>query len=345
MEKNSFHTSVTLVAGRNETFPVWNAPFGRKDKSMLLVTLHGGKPGAHPLRNNVHAYDSDGKIITPSVLEDAGNVVLDELRGIGFAGNFLYVVNANKTQNSLLCYQGTGTSYRFVGSFVSQQTCKGVLHPFDFTFDAAGHCYLSSQDTNLVTRLTVSADGEVGNPAPLAAALPASGTFLPGTFVASSVANLCGRQTTAVPSPLGLSYSAEGPKTHSVRGVAFANGALYVVDQPSGCVKVYDREGRLLGQSNQIETPVHLLIHDGSLFVTGANEVFTAKLSNPPGNFTLSAIQGLRVKNGCGMAFTNEGNVYIGSRTENVVLKFDSSYKPLKFRCELPDNPEFLLHV
>jgi hypothetical protein len=29
---------------------------------MLFVTLHGGQPGKHPLRNNVHAYDKDGKL-------------------------------------------------------------------------------------------------------------------------------------------------------------------------------------------------------------------------------------------------------------------------------------------
>jgi hypothetical protein len=45
------------------------------------------------------------------------------------------------------------------------------------------------------------------------------------------------------------------------------------------------------------------------------------------------------------MAFSNSGNFYVASRTENVILKFDSNFRPLKFRCELPDNPEFLLHL
>ena len=133
---------------------------------MLFVTLHGGKPGAHPHKNNVHAYDKEGKLVTPSVLEDTDGVILDELRGIAVIRKLLYVVNANKTQNSLLCYTGSDTSYRFVSKFVSQQTCNGVVHPFDFTFDSAGHCYLSSQDTNLVTRLTVSADGKIGTARP-----------------------------------------------------------------------------------------------------------------------------------------------------------------------------------
>jgi hypothetical protein len=198
----------------------------------------------------------------------------------------------------------------------------------------------------VVTRLAVSADGKTGTPAPVAPALPAHGTFLPGTFVASSVRNLCGLPTTAVPTPMGLQYSApEGEKKHSVRGVVWANNALYVVDQPARRVKVYDRAGKLLGQSNEVESPVHLMVHDGRLYVSGGNEVFTAKLSWPAGDFTMSAIPGLHIKNGCGMAFTDEGHFYVASRTENVILKFDSGFNRINFRCDLPDNPEFLLHL
>ncbi len=117
---------------------------------MLFVTLHGGKPGKH--LNNVNAYDKEGQLVTASLLEESPGVVLDELRGIHMVGDFLYVANANRTQNSLLCYQGSGTSYRFIGTFASRETCAGILHPFDFTFDGAKHCYVSSQDTNVVTR-------------------------------------------------------------------------------------------------------------------------------------------------------------------------------------------------
>jgi len=311
---------------------------------MLFVTLHGGKPGAHPHKNNVHAYDKDGKLVTPSVLQDSDNVVLDELRGIGLFGKLLYVVNANNTQNSLLCYEGSDTNYKFVSKFVSQQTCNGVVHPFDFAFDGAGHCYLSSQDTNLVTRFAVSADGKIGNPAPLAPALP-HGNFPPGTFVASSVGNLCGLQTTAVPAPLGLQYSDDGQKKHSVRGIVWANNALYVVDQVAGTVKVYDSNGNLLGQSNQVETPVHLNLHNGNLFVTGANSVLTAKVTQPAGNFNLSALPGLHIKNAGGMAFGNEGNVYVASRTEKLIQKLDPKFQPLTPAFPMPDDPEFLFHI
>jgi hypothetical protein len=312
---------------------------------MLFVTLHGGKPEEDLHRNNVHAYDKDGNRITPSVLVESEGVTLDELRGVCLFGEYLYVANANQTENSVLCYKGSGTKYRFVSRFASNQNCNGILHPFDFVFDGLGYCYLSSQDTNVVTRLMVRDDGKTGRPAPVAAALPASGKFLAGTFVASSNGNLSKPATTPVASPAGLAYSGVEAKKHSVRGVAWANGRLYVADQPAGTVKIYDITGKYLGQSNQLEpgSPVHLVAHRGSLYVSGGNYVYAAMLPSSPNDFELKAV--VKVKNSCGMAFGNSGNFYVASRTDRNILKFDSDFKPVKFGCELPDDPEFLLHV
>jgi hypothetical protein len=312
--------------------------------AMLFVTFHGGKPGRHPHKNNVHAYDKNGKLITPSVLDDTEGVVLDELRGIHAAGPYLYVAVANRMRNSLLCYEGSKTRYRFVGMFASRETTKGILHPFDFTFDD-DNCYVSSQDTNLVTRLTVADAGKVGKPAPIPPALPAHGSFLPGTFVASSDGSLSRPATTPVPSPAGLQYSDTGLKKHSVRGVLWTNNALYVVDQPAGRIKVYDRNGKFLGQSNVVETPVHLVAFQEKLYVTGANHILHADISSHPGNLRLMPIPGMRIKNGGAMAFSKRGNLYIASRTQNKIFKFGPDFKPLPFLCKLIDNPEFLMHV
>src|SRR6267142_300942 len=265
---------------------------------MLFVTLHGGKPERDPHKNNVHAYDKDGNRITSSVLDESEDVTLNELRGAYLVGKYLYVANANKTQNSVLCYEGSGTQYRFVSRFASAQTCKGILHPFDFTFVGLGFCYLSSQDTNVVTRLIVSDDGRIGRPAPVAAALPTFGKFLPGTFVASSNGNLSNPVTTPVARPAGLAYS-----------------------------------------------PVHLIVHNGSLYVSGGDHVFASRIPSSPGKLELKALDTVQVKNSCGMTFGNTGNFYVASRTENTILKFDPNFKPMKFSCDLPDNPEFLLHV
>jgi len=311
---------------------------------MLFVTLHGGNPESNPHKNNVHIFDKDGTLLTPKALGDAGGVVLDELRGIYFFGKYLYVVNANKDQNSILCYEGAGTKFNFVGKFISKNACKAISHPFDLTFDGTGQSYVSSQDTNVVTRLRVSSDGKTATPAPLAPALPAKGQFYAGTFVASSVGNL-GTATTGIPTPAGLEYSGDGQKKHSVRGVVWAGNALYVSDQPACRVKVYDKNGTFLGQSNGVESPVHLVVWKNKLYVSAENQVLAGDLPMPPGNFTLTPIKEIKVKNASGMAFSNAGDFYLASRSDKTILKFDSDFKPVKFDCKLPDSPEFLLHV
>jgi len=312
---------------------------------MLLVTLHGGKPDKNPHRNNVHAYDKDGNKLSSAVLDDAEGVLLDDLRGIYLAGKYLYVVNANKLQNSVLCYEGAGTHYRFVGWFASRHTCNAILHPFDLAFDRADYCFLSSQDTNVVTRFIISDEGRSSRPAPKAAALPANGKFLPGTFVASNNGKLTDPTTTPVATPAGLEYSDADVKKHSVRGIAWANGRLYVADQPAGTIKMYDITGKYLGQSNQVETPVHVLAYHGNLYVSGGDQVMSAQLPGSAADFVLKPLKGVKVKNASGMAFGNSGAFYVASRTQNYISKFGPDFKPLPFKCELPDNPEFLLHV
>ena len=125
----------------------------------------------------------------------------------------------------------------------------------------------------------------------------------------------------------------------------WANNALYVADEPAGRVKVYDKDGKFLGQSNGVESPVHLVVWKGSLYVSAGDAVLTAQLPSFPGDFTLSPIEEVKVKSACGMAFTKSGRLYIASRSENKILRFDSDFKLMKFECKLEDNPEFLLHV
>src|SRR5262249_30539282 len=120
---------------------------------------------------------------------------------------------------------------------------------------------------------------------------------------------------------------------------------LYVADQVASTIKMYDITGKYLGQSNQVETPVHIQVYQGNLYVSGGDQVMTGPLPDGPGDFVLNPLKGVNVKNASGMAFSNSGNLYVASRTKNVILKFDRNGKTLNFKCELPDNPEFMLHV
>ena len=98
---------------------------------MLLVTFHGGKPEKNPHKNNVQAFDKDGTKLSPSILDDSEGITLDELRRIYLVKNVLYVVNANKNENSVLCYSGSGVKYQFVNKLVSRADCPAILHPFE----------------------------------------------------------------------------------------------------------------------------------------------------------------------------------------------------------------------
>jgi hypothetical protein len=295
---------------------------------MLFVSFHGGKPDKNPHKNNIHAYDKDGAKLTSTVLQQSGEITLDELRGIYLVDGLLYVVNANKNENSVLCYSGNNTDYKFVGKLVSR-----------------ADCFVSSQDTNVVTRLKVSNAGKNGSPAPVAPSLPSTGTFLPGTFVASSVS--LDPPTTPMALPQGLAYSAPvGDKKHSVRGIEWAGEVLYVADQPSHRIKVYGKNGELFGQSNEVESPTHLVARKGTLFVSGGDQIMSATLPKKPGNLELAPVKWLKVKNSSGMAFTPTGKLYVASRTEKRIYKFDAQFKPVEFDTgPLPDDPEFLLHL
>src|SRR5207248_1953383 len=68
-----------------------------------------------------------------------------------------------------------------------------------------------------------------------------------------------------------------------------------------------------LGQSNKLEpgSPVHLVVHNSSLYVSGGDHIYTALLSSSPDKFVLKAINSVKVKNSCGMAFGNSGNFYV----------------------------------
>ena len=87
------------------------------------------------------------------------------------------------------------------------------------------------------------------------------------------------------------------------------------------------------------------MVWKGNLYVSGGDSVHCGKLPNPPGNFTLAEVKGLKIKNSSGMTFTDKGHLYVASRTERCIHKFDSDFKQVKFGCDnLPDDPEFLLH-
>ncbi len=210
---------------------------------MFYLTFHGGSGSKS--YNNIHVYDDKGNPASPSKLLPHGSVELSELRSFAFV-NGLMVVNGYKKYSQLLQYSQSGTPpvWQYHQTWASP-AINSVDHPFDFAFDSSGNCYLSSQDTGVVTIL--SAPGAAGSvPSALTQNGVTASSYLQGTFVAAScntLPNIPTNPSVAVAQPLGLAVDVQnGKMSNSVRGLAFWNGALLVADEVAGMVKAPTRE-------------------------------------------------------------------------------------------------------
>lgn len=339
---------------------------------MFLITFHGDI-------KNAWAYDDNGNLMAKHVLDQAG----DQLRGIYLeqanpgAAEYLYVADGSKDSSEVYCYQGSGTSYQRVSTFISPDDEEAMLHPFAVAFDGQGNCWVSNQNTNVVAMFAVESDGQSAYHSSVGSYLnslyPKIGKFLDGTVVASSVTPLPDApqtdDVTAVPiKDGGLDVKIkDGAITHSVRDVAFymfnRNGRkyplLFVSDEPAGVVRLYQAAtGTPILNSNQLKSPVHLLLAGDTLYVGDGNQV----LSSPVPDFFDSNVKWVfnPVKLSpalpgdqpvSGMAFDNNRNFHVAIRaTESgesaQVWKYDSSFSNgAAWPAEMPDNPEFLLHI
>jgi hypothetical protein len=312
---------------------------------------------------NILVYHNNGKPHTqPNLLPTgSGDPKLEELRGFAVAGDLLYVISAHKTVSEILVYQGSKKNgYTFKSTLASRDTVSSIFHPFDLTFDGAGHCYVSSQDSNVVTALSAS-----GKPLPVASFLqqeyPAPAAFLAGTFVASATGNLPGVPQPPPPdvaAPQGLELSYTDPPTNSrvansVRGVVFYNSFLYVADEVGNAVKVYDgHAGELYGQilGENLKAPVHLLLNKGVLYIgsTGNDSVVSYDLSKgaPSGTVAPATFIDGKVNHVAGLAFDADGYFYAAERKAKKIEKFKPNGKRAgDFIINLPDEPEFIFYV
>ena len=322
---------------------------------MWLVTFHGG---AKCSTNNVLAYDDSGKELGAALKVDSSSPALQELRGLALVGTSLYVVNGYKACSQVLVYvPHGGSTYRFDGVYASTEL-TAMLHPYDLTFDSAGRCYVSNQDTNVVVGLS-------GPNAPLPSPTSLPPGVLPGTIVASSIGALPDVSPVPpdVPEPQGLGVKCidkSGNKVdcttkdarvkHSVRGVVAYDDLLCVADEAADAVKVYDLgTGELTGQiaGGELESPVQLLLQGSTLYIGGGGAVTCYDLSQPfpPGPVTPDTYKkGLEEVSG--IAFDAGGTFYAAERSAKTVLKFSHKHPAGEpFIKGLCDEPEFILYV
>ena len=188
---------------------------------MWYVSFHGGADGV----NNIYVYHNHGKPhVSPDVLPTGGtNPELRELRGFEIVGKNLYVVNAYRDYSQVLAYAANASGqYEFARVVAAKDTINSILHPYDITFDHQGNCYVSSQDTNVVTGVC-----STGAPLPIASDLqhkyPSPNVLLAGTIVASSIGDLPGGPiphppNVAMPQGLDVSFT-DGTDTRVINSV------------------------------------------------------------------------------------------------------------------------------
>jgi hypothetical protein len=330
--------------------------FSNKERVMWYISFQGESDGDI---NNILVYHDNGKEHSqPNLLPTGGsNPKLQELRGFCMVGNLLYVVNAHKSVSQILVYEaGNDGSYAFKEIFASMDSINSILHPYDLTFDGSGNCYVSSQDTNVVTG--IQADGSAMKVAAyLQQTYGSTAAFLAGTFAASAIPSIADASTTPPPAvaiPQGLvALLVGGAISNSVRGVLYYGGYLYVADEPASAVKVYSMEtGELQGQiaGSNLSAPVQLLLNGTTLYIgsTGNDSVVTYDLAQGPPDGTVEPAYFINggVKHASGMAFDGDGYFYAADRKSKKILKFHPDGTAAgDFISGLPDDPEFILYV
>lgn len=329
---------------------------------MLLVSYH-----QDDAKHNLAAYEDSGTSITQEMLFGA-DLTKGELRGFCFAPTIafgeLWVLNGAGRQSEILGFKRLGVSlrYKLTARIALYPEIDSLWHPFDLTFSTENeqlYCYVSNQDTNVVTRLAVGAQVTA---APIAPALLQDGSFLDGTFVASSDGKLPGvLKTTEVPlADGGLDVVVKNGKvTHSVRGVICSDEILYVADEPGKAVKCYDANGRFLGQTQPIQAPVHLHLREDAiagassemLYLSGQDGLFWTPLPlRPiaPHTFEFPSKAGIEMEDPSGIAFAPDGTLYAAERTKRQIAVYEnfspSSPKPKPTRTfKVWGEPEFVL--
>jgi hypothetical protein len=344
---------------------------------MLLVTFHGGSKSSDI--NNVYAYDtSDGTQAPTEALETLKQVTLSELRAMVVANGLLYVANGAKSESTVLAYNvpGSGSLFTYAGTLIGPSLSNkkhfqsGIAHPFGIAFNGTS-CFISNQDTNVVSEVTVSNQGLTGTlvdgPPDYLSGLFPTGSFLPGTYVASQVGVLpdVEVETTVVDHAHGgLAASFDSGKVkNSVRDVTIANGMLLVCDEPEKVVNLYSLvDGSYLGSSNALtEAPTHFAINNGGLYVSAGTALYWGQLpaSTSSASLTLQAITPTSPSAGFkigGISFDGASTVYVpyqqGKPAGGSIYSYSVSPQnppvlsnATPFVPTLKDTPEFVLYL
>jgi DNA-binding beta-propeller fold protein YncE len=309
-------------------------------KKEWYISFHGGAERRE--LNNIHVYSLDGRKVRKALDEDSipENVELRELRGYAFGPDGdLYIANAFRDYSQVLRFSrklDRHGQHNFREVFVKSHPARnpGLSHPFSLAFHRNGNLYVTSQNTSLVLRYhgPDSTPGLPGTPMPLPPALAkiTSAPFPPGTFCAS-----------AKQASYGLTV---------VREATFANRLLFVADRGADCVNKFDPvtgayRGRLVAHG-LIDKPIHLAASGDALYIgnRGNESVVKCDLRTERiSPFIAPRAGGL--KNPSGLAFGDDGYLYVASRSSRQILRYrleNGAPARRPFIDNLQDEPQFI---
>jgi hypothetical protein len=315
-----------------------------------------GKTGVE----NIGVFEDDGtpRKEHPLLLDPAPDAhPLHIARGFSLVGDDLYIANAWRKDSHVARYRRRGDTFHYADIVVATKHISAMVHPFDVELGDDGRLYVSCQDTNTVVAILP----KTRKPAPVAAHLLEKypdGNFLPGTLVASSRGRLpeVGEHAPKnVPPPQGLKVVLDehGKPRHSVRGIIVHREHLYVADEAGDGVKVFEvASGRLVARirGKKLTKPVHLILRGDTLYIgaagTGSILAYDIPSEAPHGRLKPRTIVDCKLDAPSGFAVGPDGDLYVAERLRKRVRRFSiKGKKKGTFIKELPDMPEFLLHV
>jgi streptogramin lyase len=251
------------------------------------------------LSSTVLRYNSGtGQFISTFVSQGSGGLSVSDPAGLAFGpdGN-LYV--ASRGTNQVLSYNGTTGA--FISAFVSAGL-GGLSGPTGITFGADGNLYVGSFNNNEIMRYNGPLAADPGT------ADPASGQS-GATFVASSSGGVF-QPYHAIFSPDGNLY-VTGEQTDGVLRYNGTTGAFINTFVP-------DTLGKVLGRSMAFDQEGRLYVADFS----GDVHRYDSQ-GNSLGDLLVDTVNQVTLNKPKGMAFDGQGNLFIGCRDNNTIVRLD----------------------
>ena len=348
---------------------------GSKAENNILAIPWSGSAPSQPLKKP-HADLLEKKPAGYTYSEMRG-MALDEL-------GLLYVANGSKDDSAVYAFGTLQDGVRSpIATLVAQAANPGIDHPYGLALNPSpsggGALFVSNQNSNAVCAYIVDG-GTAPQATPTVVApylinLDPKGTFYPGETVASQLGVTEGTITPPnVPAPAGLSMSwnpnvagdadaytdadadvpdaakKKKPAKHSVRGVLYVGGTLFVADEDNGSVNLYDAvNGTYVSQVTGLDGPVGLAFDASNALVYIAAKSSISTYDTRSGSLT-TVMSGLSEVSG--IAVGPDGYVFYASRADMAVYVFSPQQQQridglvvgaIPIAVDLKDEPECLL--